>query len=163
VVPWGKALICGLIVNFNMWTYNKAVMSASFPAVIMVKSCGLLSVIIVGVFCSRVKEKSLKLTHDKLIIGAIVTIGILLFNHFKMTEKDENDKPINLFSAALLLGSLIGDGFLPDFQADIKATVKPGTISLYYYLNRATFLIALSYLVATTSIQYVIQYMWECP
>jgi len=71
-----------------MWTYNKAIMYASFPAVIMVKSCGLLSVIIVGVFCSRVKDKSLKLSHNKLIIGGIVTVGILLFNYFKMTEKD---------------------------------------------------------------------------
>lgn len=92
-----------------------------------------------------------------------MTIGILLFNHFKMTEKDENDKPISWLSGALLFASLIGDGFLPDFQADIKATVKPGTISLYYYLNRATFMIALSYLVVSGSIEYVIQFMWECP
>jgi uncharacterized protein (DUF486 family) len=51
----------------------------------MTKSCSLLSVIIVGVFCSRVKDSKLKLTHTKLVIGIIATIGIILFNYFKIT------------------------------------------------------------------------------
>ncbi|CAM6001275.1 unnamed protein product [Sphagnum balticum] len=100
-----------------MLTYNQAVIEASFPAVIMVKSCGLLSVIVVGVCCSRVKDASLKLSKRKLVIGAIVTIGILLFNFYKVTEGKENDRPITLVSALLLLASLMGDGFLPDLQA----------------------------------------------
>jgi len=68
-----------------MGTYNTAVIYASFPAVVMVKSCGLLSVIIVGIFCSRVKDKELKLGKNKIWIGIIVTVGIILFNFFKMT------------------------------------------------------------------------------
>lgn len=115
-VPWSKALLCGLVVNFNMWTNNKAVVLASFPAVIMVKSCGLLSVILVGVFCSRVKDKNLKLTPDKLVIGAVVTVGILMFNYFQ-GGGSEADRPFSWTSAALLLASLTGDGFLPDLQA----------------------------------------------
>jgi hypothetical protein len=66
-----------------MFTYNQAVIYASFPAIVMAKSCSLLSVIIVGVFCSRVKDKKLKLTHKKLFIGLIATIGIIFFNFFK--------------------------------------------------------------------------------
>ena len=76
-----------------MWTYNKAVQEASFPAVVMVKSCSLLSVIIVAVFCSRVKEKSLKLGRSKVWIGIIVTFGIFLFNFFKIKESG-SDKPL---------------------------------------------------------------------
>jgi hypothetical protein len=66
-----------------MFTYNQAVIYASFPAVVMAKSCSLLSVIIIGVFFSRVKDSKLKLTHKKLAIGIVATIGIILFNFFK--------------------------------------------------------------------------------
>ncbi len=76
-----------------MLTYNKAVQEASFPAVVMVKSCSLLSVILVALFCSRVKDNSLKLGKSKLWIGVIVTLGIFLFNFFKTKERG-NDKPL---------------------------------------------------------------------
>lgn len=104
-----------------MFTYNQAVVYASFPAVVMAKSCSLLSVIIVGVFFSRVKDSKLKLTHKKLLIGLIATLGIIMFNFFKQTPKDIDsvNKPLTLFSLGnlFLIISLIGDGFLPDFQA----------------------------------------------
>ena len=119
-IPWKNALICGVVCNFNMFTYNMAVVQASFPAVVMVKSCSLLSVIIVGVFCTRVKDKNVKLKSNKIIIGIVACLGIFLFNFFKENEKSTVDKPISLISSLLLLASLIGDGFLPDLQAEIK-------------------------------------------
>lgn len=60
-IPANKSAMVGLVVNINSFTYNEAVIYASFPAVIMVKSCSLLSVILVGVFCSKVKDKKIKL------------------------------------------------------------------------------------------------------
>ena len=114
-----------------MWTYNKAIQAASFPAVVMVKSCSMLSVILVALFCSRVKEKSLKLPMNKLWIGIVVSIGIFLFNFFKQSDNG-NNKAISYLSSFLLLISLIGDGLLPDFQAEIKDLYKPGVIDLYY-------------------------------
>jgi hypothetical protein len=104
-----------------MLTYNKAVQAASFPAVVMVKSCSLLSVILVALFCSQVKDKSLQLGKDKIIIGILVAIGIFSFNYFKEQESSSNNNPISWFSSGLLLISLIGDGLLPDFQAKIKS------------------------------------------
>ena len=100
-----------------------AVVEASFPAIVMAKSCSLLSVIIVGVFCSRVKDSKLKLTYKNLGIGFIATIGIVLFNFFKKKEENANDKPLELLSLGTLylVISWIGDGFLPDFQAQIKS------------------------------------------
>lgn len=66
-----------------MYTYNLAVVEASFPAVVMVKSCSLLSVILVGVFCSRVQDKNLKLKQNKIMIGLVACVGIFIFNYFK--------------------------------------------------------------------------------
>ena len=82
-MPWKRCAVIASIINVNMFTYNQAVVYASFPAVVMAKSCSLLSVILVGVFFSRVKDSKLKLTHDNLIIGLVATVGIVLFNLFK--------------------------------------------------------------------------------
>ena len=94
----------------------------------MVKSCSLLSVIMVGVFCSRVKDSKLKLGKNKILIGLCACVGILVFNFFKQTEHDSVDRPITLISSMLLIASLIGDGFLPDLQAEIKSEYKPSTM-----------------------------------
>jgi solute carrier family 35 (UDP-galactose transporter), member B1 len=48
----------------------------------MFKSCNILSVILVGVLCSRVKDKKLKLGMKKIIVGIIVTAGIIVFKVF---------------------------------------------------------------------------------
>ena len=82
-IPASKAAICSGIINCNMLTYNKAIQAASFPAVVMVKSCSMLSVILVALFCSRVKDKDLKLPMNKLWVGLIVSVGIFMFNYFK--------------------------------------------------------------------------------
>lgn len=146
-----------------MYTYNQAVRYASFPAVVMVKSCSLLSVILVGVFCSRVKDKSLKLGKSKMWIGLIVTIGIILFNYFKITEQNSNDHAISLYSGLLLAISLIGDGFFPDLQAQIKAESKPTAIDMYVAINRSTFLIALIISLVTFRIDYIFTFIVDHP
>lgn len=48
----------------------------------MFKSCNILTVIIIGVFCSRVKNKNLKLSGNKLGVAVIVSIGIVMFKVF---------------------------------------------------------------------------------
>lgn len=141
-----------------MWTYNKAVITASFPAVVMVKSCSLLSVILVGIFCSRVKDKELKLGKSKIWIGIIVTVGIILFNYFKVSE-GTSDKPITLISSLLLLVSLFGDGFLPDLQAEIKAEHKPTVMEMYFTINKYTALIAFIYAIVTLQISYIVNFI----
>jgi len=63
-------------------TYTYAIYMTSFPIVMMVKSCNILSVVLVGILCSRVKDKKLKLGPKKLIVGLIVTAGIIIFKWF---------------------------------------------------------------------------------
>ena len=82
-IPAKNAVLCSLVINLNMWTYNKAIQAASFPAVVMVKSCSMLSVIVVALFCSRVKDKALRLPMNKLYVGLVVSAGIFFFNYFK--------------------------------------------------------------------------------
>lgn len=56
-----------------------AIMYTSFPVVVMFESCNVLSVVLVGVFCTRTVDRSVRLSKNKIIIAAIVTFGILLF------------------------------------------------------------------------------------
>lgn len=58
---------------------TKAIYLTNYPLVTLFKSCNLLSVIAVGLFCSRVKEKSQKLEKRQLWIGFVVTLGVLLY------------------------------------------------------------------------------------
>lgn len=81
----------------------------------------MLSVVLVGVFCSRVKDSKLKLSRSKLWISLLVTLGIVMFNEFGVTDGGANDKAISWISCTLLVISLIGDGILADLQAQIKA------------------------------------------
>lgn len=147
-----------MVINSNMLTYNKAIQAASFPAVVMVKSCSMLSVILVALFCSRVKDKNLKLPLNKLWVGLAVSLGIFLFNYFKNTEGGGNNQPISYWSSLLLLISLLGDGLLPDLQAEIKADHKPGVIDMYYEINKYTWIVGAFYALVTWQLPYILAY-----
>lgn len=56
-IPTKNSLICAIIVFISSITNNYAIISVSYPIVSMFKSCNILSVILIGVFCSRVKNK----------------------------------------------------------------------------------------------------------
>lgn len=59
---------------------TKAIYLTSYPMVTLFKSCNLLSVLVIGIFFSRVKDKSQKLEKKQFMVGIIVTIGVLLYN-----------------------------------------------------------------------------------
>jgi solute carrier family 35 (UDP-galactose transporter), member B1 len=158
-IPVKNAALCSLVININMWTYNKAIQAASFPAVVMVKSCSMLSVIIVALFCSRVKEKELKLPLSKLWVGVIVSLGIFLFNFFKDIEGGSSNQPISYLSSALLLISLMGDGLLPDLQAEIKSKFKPGVMDMYCEINKYTCFISISYAAITWQLPALVAFI----
>lgn len=46
------------------------------------KSCNLLSVLMVAILCTRVKEKSLNLGTNKIFVGIAVSLGVFLFSYF---------------------------------------------------------------------------------
>ena len=53
----------------------------------MIRSCSLLSVAIVGVLFTGVSDTSLKLGHRKLVVAAVVTIGMIIFKIFDPNQK----------------------------------------------------------------------------
>jgi len=81
-IPAKKSAICAFTVCVSTLTYTYAIYMTNFPVVMMFKSCNILSVILVGVLCSRVKDKKLKLGVKKIIVGVLVTIGIIMFKAF---------------------------------------------------------------------------------
>ena len=160
-IPWKKCALSGLVINLCIVTYNNAVMYASFPAVVMAKSCSLLSVIVVGVFFSQVRDQELQLSKKKIFIGIIATVGIIIFNFFKHKEKDSVDKPISVFSfsSLFLIISLIGDGILPELQAQIKSEYKPSSIDMYYHINKFTCLIGICFALVSTRITVIVDFL----
>ena len=126
-IPWKKAALCAVTVIISTLTYTYAIYLTTYPLVMMFKSCNILSVILVGVLCSRVTDKKLKLGVKKIVIGVLITFGIILFKVTEpTTDKDaEGKKKTELYGIGLLIISLLADGFLPDFQAEIKSVYKP--------------------------------------
>jgi hypothetical protein len=66
----------GFLTNFY------AISLVSFPIVMIFKSCNILSVIIIALLCTRVRNKKFQLGGKKLIVGLAVSIGIILFKVF---------------------------------------------------------------------------------
>ena len=118
-MPASNLLACAIMVCISTHTYMLAIYMTSFPIVMLVKSCNIISVVLVGVFCSRVRDKSLSLGPKKIFVAAAVSIGIILYN-FGGDQKHQ-DKATDPLGLVLLFISLIADGFLPDYQAVIKS------------------------------------------
>ena len=148
VIPEKKAALCGLTVAISTLTYTYAIYLSSFPVVMMFKSCNILSVILVGVCCSRVKDKKLKLGTKKLVVGVLVTLGIIIFKFFDPESAKNEDKQTEIFGIVLLLISLLADGFLPDFQAEIKSVYKPQPMEMMTIINKWVSVISFFYAIA---------------
>ena len=80
IIPKKNLFFCSLFIVVSTLSFTSAIYITSYPMVTMIKSCNILSVLIVGVFCSRVKDSTQKIGAKKLITGVIITIGILLYN-----------------------------------------------------------------------------------
>ena len=60
-LPWKNSIAVGCILNLSSFSYNSAIRYSSFPVIAMTKSCSLLSVILVGTLCSKVKDKKARI------------------------------------------------------------------------------------------------------
>jgi hypothetical protein len=57
VIPTRNSFSVGLLIWLSSIALTESMYLVSYPLVVMAKSCGLISVILVGVFCSRVRTK----------------------------------------------------------------------------------------------------------
>ena len=79
-MPISNLIACAIVVIISTHTYILAIYITNFPIVMMVKSCNIISVVFVGVFCSRVRDKSLQIGTKKIVLALFITVGILLYN-----------------------------------------------------------------------------------
>lgn len=127
------------------FTQTEAIYLVSYPLVMMAKACGLITAILVAVLCSRVRSKELKLGPQKIVIGVIVTVGIIVFGVFDPSAKYEENKKVHVLGLLLLLVSLFADGFIPDFNAEVKDLYKPTPIQMLCVVNKYTSLVSFLY------------------
>ena len=59
----------------------------------------------------------------------------------------------------LVFVSLLEDGLLPDFQAEIKAQFKPTALEMYYHINKSTTLIAIAYCISSFQVAYIFNFI----
>ena len=143
-IPDKKSAKCGLMVSISTLTYSYAVLLTNYPVVQMFKSCNLISVLLVGLCCSQVRDKKLKMTTKKLVVGIIITFGIIIFKYFDPAVKQSESKT-EIAGIALLVISFMADGFLPDFQAEIKSVEKPTPMEMLAEINKWVTIISLIY------------------
>lgn len=120
VIPEKKSLVCGAIIFVSTITYTWATAMTSFPIVMAFKSCNILSILLVAILCTRVRDSRLKLGPKKIVVGIIISLGVFLFSFFDPEQKGRTQQSQYL-GIFLLFISLLADSFLPDFQAEIKS------------------------------------------
>lgn len=86
-MPLKNNLLCAFTTFVSSLTNNYAMIYVSYPIIMMFKSCNILSVILIALLCSRVKEKKLQLGGKKLIVALLVSLGIILFKIFDPEAK----------------------------------------------------------------------------
>ena len=88
-VPWYHGAKCGGSVVLITVCYSYAIKFTNFPVVMMIRSCSLLSVVLVGVLFSGVSDASLKLGGRKIVVALVVTIGMIIFKVFDPNQKKD--------------------------------------------------------------------------
>lgn len=160
IIPNKLSYKCGVAVVSNTIAYSYAIHFTNFPVVMMVRSCNLLSVTLVGVLFTGVKDTSLKLGTRKIVIALIVTIGIIIFKVFDPNQK-EDDHKTQLLGIFLILISMVAEGFLPDFQAVIKERTRPHPTVLLAECNKWTFILSFIYTVVTGHFMTIASFLWH--
>lgn len=160
-VPYKNSAIVGLLIWMSSVTQTESMYLVSYPLIMMTKSCNLISTILVGVLCSRVKNKSLKLGPKKIIAAVSVSGGIIMFRVFDPAANLDSGQATELIGLVLLFLSLLADGFVPDFQAEIKEKYKPTPIQMLVSINKWCAIFALIYLIGSWKVGDFVIYCIE--
>lgn len=160
-MPVSTLVACSTIVCISTHTYSLAIYITNFPIVMMVKSCNIVTVVLVGVFCSGVRDKTLKLGTKKIVIAIIISIGILMFNFGGSAAHKE--KATDLLGVALLLISMVADGFLPDYQAILKSEFNPRPLEMFEHINKWVTIISFTYAVISGQFFYAFNFAQKYP
>lgn len=143
-IEWTLNLKSGAMVAISAISYSYAIKLSNFPLVMMIRSCNVLSVVMVGVLFTGVKDTALKLGKRKVVVAAIATAGMIIFKVFDPTSAND-DYSTQTTGLILIVVSLIADGFLPDFQAVIKSVYKPPAIVMLQFVNKWAMILSIAF------------------
>jgi solute carrier family 35 (UDP-galactose transporter), member B1 len=125
----------------------------------MIRSCNILSVVMVGVLFSGVKDLTLKLGKRKIVVALIATSGMIIFKVFDPNSAN-TAYTAETIGIVLILTSLMTDGFLPDFQAVIKSVYKPHPTVMMQHVNKWAMIFALCFSVCTGNLIPMMQFIF---
>lgn len=147
-IPEPLVFKTALLAVLSAFSFNASLLYLDFPLVMMVKSCNLLAVIVVAVFFSGVEDAEARLGKHKLVIAAVIALGVAVF----YLEGDVVGAAAaeGIKYGFMMLGvSLLADGFLPDYQAQIKTRYHPKPTEMYENISRWVFLLSTALLILT--------------
>ncbi len=82
MIPWKHGIKCGSAVVSSTVAYSYAIHFTNFPVVMMIRSCNILSVALVGVLFTGVKDTALKLGSNRIVVALLVTLGMVVFKAY---------------------------------------------------------------------------------
>ena len=159
-IPWYHGAKCGGAVVLITLCYSYAIKFTNFPVVMMIRSCSLLSVVIVGVLFTGVSDTSLRLGGRKIVVAGAVTVGMIIFKVFDPNQK-EDDHKTELIGVILMVFSLLGEGLLPDFQAVIKQNYKPAPNVLLVFVNKWTTILTVGYSLVMGHFFHIVTFIYH--
>jgi len=89
VIPWTHGMKCGSAVVISTIAYTYAIHLTNYPVVMMIRSCNILSVALVGVLFSGVKDTALKLGNNRIVVAVLVTLGMIVFKAYDPNQSAE--------------------------------------------------------------------------
>jgi hypothetical protein len=85
-LPMREIIRLGVLYFINVSALNYCLYYIPYPMRVVGDKLGYLTAVMVGVFFSRVDNKSkLRLGREKLVIAVMITIGTLMFSYFYKT------------------------------------------------------------------------------
>lgn len=160
-VPQANWIKSSVLVILGALSMTRAIYETSYPLVTLFKSCNLLSVLVIGIFFSRVKEKSQKLEKKQIVVGLVVTLGVLMYYLGPISQATDQELVRSYFGVGLLLFSLVCDGLVPDFQAEIKTKYKPTPMEMFQHMNKWKTILSLAYSLVTLEIRHIVTFFMD--
>ena len=160
VIPWTHGIRCGAAVVSSTIAYSYAIYFTYFPVVMMIRSCNLISVALVGVLFTGVKDTALKLGNKKILVALLVSVGMIVFKVYDPNVTQDHHQT-QLLGVVLMAVSIMADGFLPDFQAVVKEKFKPHPTVLLAGVNKWTMILTIAFTIVTGHFQPMVSYMYH--
>ncbi|CAD8127767.1 unnamed protein product [Paramecium sonneborni] len=144
----------GLLNFTSMIGALAALQYVSFPLQALVKSCKILSVLVVGLVLGNQK-----FTKQQILCGLIITIGIYIFN---VSEGSASNKSSSLFGIVLLMISLFSDGCLATLQSKFKVK-KLEQWEMGFHISLWSFIGSIFYTIIQGKYIQFFQYIQQYP